>query len=177
MKSFAPRFVGRIRPACSTYAAMLIGAVLALGANSAAIADPQPTAAQAQQFVREAEEQLKALQLKARRAAWVQLNFITDDTELIAAEAQKEYTAAATEFAIKARSYDGLKLPYDTTRKLALLQRALNTPAPRNAPERDELTRIEVSLQSDYGKGKYCPDGDAKPCLTLNDMEKILAES
>ncbi|MGH3849575.1 MAG: M2 family metallopeptidase, partial [Pseudonocardiaceae bacterium] len=136
-----------------------------------------PTVAEAQKFVADAETTLGELIVKANRALWVQANFITDDTEAIAAEAQKELTGAATEFAEKTRRYDGLKLPRDTARKMQLLKRGLTTPAPGNAKERGELTRIAVSLESDYGKGKYCPDGPDKPCLTLDDLEKIMAES
>ena len=137
----------------------------------------KPTVAEAQKFVADAEATYSELIIKYNRAAWVQSNFITDDTEIIAADAQKELTAAASELAEKSRRFDGLKLPYDTARKIQLLKRSLTTPAPRNPKEREEITRIAVSLESDYGKGKYCPDGQNKPCLTLNDLEKIMAES
>jgi len=45
------------------------------------------TAAEAQKFIEDAEQRLFDLGVKASRAAWVQENFITDDTEQIAAEA------------------------------------------------------------------------------------------
>ena len=137
----------------------------------------KPSVAEAQKFVADAEATYSELIIKYNRAAWVQSNFITDDTEIIAADALKELTAAASELAEKSRRFDGLKLPYDTARKIQLLKRSLTTPAPRNPKEREEITRIAVSLESDYGKGKYCPDGQNKPCLTLNDLEKIMAES
>ena len=142
-----------------------------------AVKTARPTVAEAQKFVADAEANLNELIVKYNRAGWVQQNFITDDTELIVADAQKELTAATSALAEKSRRYDGLKLPYDTARKIRLLKRSLTTPAPRNPAERDELTRIAASLESDYGKGKYCPDGETSPCLTLNDLEKIMAES
>ena len=155
---------------------------------TAASATSKPTVAEAQKFVAGAEAALSDLTIKFNRASWVQSNFITDDTEAIAAEAQKQLTAAATKFAEKTRRYAGLRLPSATARKMQLLKRGLTTPAPRDPAERDELTKIAVSLESDYGKGKYCPGGTnktgasgqlapGKPCLTLNDMEKIMAES
>lgn len=128
-------------------------------------------------FVAEAEKKLSDLTLKLARATWVQSNFITEDTEAIAADVQKDYTAALTELAEASRKFDGLKLPPDTARKLKLLKLALTVPAPTNPQEREELTKIVVSMESDYGKGKYCPEGEQGKCLTLNDMEQIMAES
>ncbi|HKP72536.1 MAG TPA: M2 family metallopeptidase, partial [Pyrinomonadaceae bacterium] len=135
------------------------------------------TVAAAEEFVKHAEQRLAELNLKVNRASWVQENFITDDTELLSAEANNELTAAVTELALAATRFDKLKLPYDTARKIGLLKLALTVPAPTNPAERDELTKITASLSSDYGKGKYCPDGEQGKCLTLSDMEPILAES
>ena len=137
----------------------------------------QTTVAEAMKFVAEAEKKLSDLTLKLARATWVQSNFITEDTEAIAADVQKDYTAALTELAEASRKFDGLKLPPDTARKLKLLKLALTVPAPTNPQEREELTKIVVSMESDYGKGKYCPEGEQGKCLTLNDMEQIMAES
>ncbi|HEV7906335.1 MAG TPA: M2 family metallopeptidase [Pyrinomonadaceae bacterium] len=137
----------------------------------------KPTVAEAQAFVVHAEQRLTELNLKVSRASWVQENFITDDTEALAADANNELTAAVTQLAEQATKFDSLKLPYDTERKLKLLKLALTIPAPSNAAERDELTKITASLSSDYGKGKYCPDGENGKCLTLQEMEPILADS
>ncbi|HEY0101048.1 MAG TPA: M2 family metallopeptidase, partial [Pyrinomonadaceae bacterium] len=137
----------------------------------------RPTVAEAQEFVAHAEQRLTALSLKVSRASWIQENFITDDTEALAADANNELTAAVTQLAEQATRFDNLKLPYDTARKLQLLKLALTVPAPSNPAERDELTKITASLSSDYGKGKYCPEGDKGKCLTLQEMEPILAES
>jgi peptidyl-dipeptidase A len=135
------------------------------------------TVAEAQKFVAEAEQRLFDLGLKLGRAEWVQSNFITDDTEAMAAEASKDYSAAVTELAESSRRFDGLKLPYDTARKMKLIKLSLSLPTPSNAAEREELTKIAVSMESDYGKGKFCPDGADAKCLSLGDMERILASS
>jgi peptidyl-dipeptidase A len=137
----------------------------------------KPTVAEAEKFVAEAEARLLALSLKSSRADWVNSNFITSDTEAIAADARKDYIAAVTELAEASRRFDGLKLPADTTRKLGLLKLALTLPAPNNPAEREELTKIAVSMESDYGKGKYCPDGENGKCLTLDDMEETMMNS
>jgi len=142
-----------------------------------------PTSADADKFVRDAERDLFNLGLKLQRAGWVQENFITLDTEQIAADANDDFTAAATRYAKEAFRFDGLKqLSYDTSRKLALLKIALTIPAPVNEAERQELSRLLFKMDGAYGRGKFCPAGeksaDAKPkCYTLNDAEKIMRES
>ena len=134
-----------------------------------------PTVAQARAFVAAAEKRLRELDLKAARAAWVQANFITDDTEAMAADAAKEQSAAVTELAKKSRRFERLKLPADLARKLKLLKLALSAPPPANAAERNELINIAVSLESDYGKGKYCrKPGD---CVDITAIGKIMADS
>ena len=143
----------------------------------------QPTAADAEKLVRDSEQDLFRLGLKAVRADWVQENFITSDTEQIAADANDDFTAAATKYAKEAFKYDTLKqLPYDTSRKLALLKLALTIPAPTNESERQELSRLLVKMDGDYGRGKFCPPGEKNAegqpkCYTLNDAEKIMRES
>ncbi|MFI5173302.1 MAG: M2 family metallopeptidase [Terriglobia bacterium] len=136
-----------------------------------------PSIAEAEKFIAEAEKKLSDLTIKASRADWVNRNFITDDTELLSADANEKFIAAVTQMAESSRRFDGLKLPNDTARKFKLLRLALTLPAPGNPSEREELTRIAVSMTSDYGKGKYCPEGEKGKCLTLNDMERILATS
>ena len=58
-----------------------------------------------------------------------------------------------------------------------LLKLSVDIPAPRDPAEQAELSQINASLESDYGKGKWCPDGAQGKCLTLNDLEKIMATS
>src|SRR5260370_42693189 len=66
------------------------------------------TVAEAEAFMKKAEAQLEDLGIRAGRASWVQENFITDDTEALAAQAQEKFTAAATQLALDARRFDGL---------------------------------------------------------------------
>src|SRR5215471_1223516 len=117
----------------------------------------QPTAADAEKFVNNAEKQLDENSVKENRADWVQSNFITDDTEAIAADAEQENTALNTQFALEAAKYNGLQLPPDVARKLLLLRLSITLPAPTNVAEQEELTKLRVGLEADYGKGKYCP--------------------
>ncbi len=137
----------------------------------------KPNPGQASSFIDNAERRLDELAVIAERAAWVQSNFITGDTELLAAETRKDLIAATTEYALEARRFDGLDLDQVVERKLKLLKLSLPLPAPNNPEERSELTRIAASMESLYGKGRYCPGGAEDGCLTLGDMSRILTES
>ena len=136
-----------------------------------------PTAEEARAFVETAETRLLKLWIAASRASWVQQTFITDDTEEIAAEADQAVKAATAELAAEARRYEGLKLPEDVARKLKLIKLTVDIPAPRDPAESAELSQITASLESDYGKGKWCPDGPQGKCQSLNDLENIMATS
>ena len=143
---------------------------------------PAPTVAEAKKFVAEAEAKLNDLGIKAGRAAWVQQNFITEDTQQMAADAGDAYTAAVAEYAEKATRFDGLKLDYDTDRKLKLIKLASTIPAPKDERLRKELSTVLVKMDSAYGSGKYCPEGEKDEqgnpkCYTLNDAEKVFRES
>jgi peptidyl-dipeptidase A len=155
--------------------ALLSSCVKSGGPDAASNAKGTP--AEAEQFVAAAEKGLLALNIRYARADWVKSTFITDDTEAVSAEANKQVIEATTELAEQSRRFDGVELPYDTARKLRLIKLALTLPAPSDPAERDELTKIAASLEGDYGKGKYCPDGDKGKCLSLSEMELILANS
>jgi len=141
------------------------------------LAAQKPTVAEAQKFMVDAEKKLLDLANKAGRASWVKSNFITDDTEAMEADTSKELLAATTDLAVAAARFDGLALPPELARKMKLLKLAITLPAPRNPAAQEELTKIAVSLEADYGKGKYCPDGEKGKCLSLPDLERILTNS
>lgn len=134
-----------------------------------------PTTAEAREFMDRAEAQLADLNAKEQRATWVQENFITQDTEAMAADAIDESTAVATELVEQAKRFDGLTLPSDLARKFMLLKLSLLAPAPKEAALRREMTATCVSLGADYGKGKYCRNNGE--CLDISAIEKIMASS
>jgi peptidyl-dipeptidase A len=133
------------------------------------------TVAEAEQFMKNAEARLADLSVKVNQANWVHDNFITDDTEGLAAAANDELTAVTTDLVEQGKRFDGLQLPPDLARKFLLLKLSLTAPAPKDPSLRKEMTRIAASLESDYGKGKYC-DASGK-CLDITAIEKIMAEN
>src|SRR5215204_244065 len=106
-----------------------------------------PTVAEAEKFMADAEARLNDLGLRAGRASWVQSNFITEDTEVLSADTNKDYIAAVTELAEAARRFGQLQKPEALARKFALLKLALVLPAPADPAESrdpEELKRIWV---------------------------------
>jgi peptidyl-dipeptidase A len=134
-----------------------------------------PTAAEAQEFMNKAEAQLSDLSVKVQRASWVQENFITDDTQAMAADAIDEITAVTTQLVEEAKRFDGLTLSPELTRKFMLLKLGLTAPAPKDPALRREMTEIGVSLDADYGKGKYCRKNGE--CLDITAIEKLMSTS
>jgi len=137
----------------------------------------RPTVAGARAFVAEANSRLLDLSIQQSRADWIQQNFITFDTERIAADFDRQLNAATTDFAARANRFRSLKLPSDVQRQLTLLRLSLPVPAPREPVAQKQLAEISAWLKSEYGKGRYCPASGEGKCLSLNDLEKILAES
>lgn len=187
----------RRRAAYAATLLWLMGAFFGVAAMQQAENRVKPTVADAEKFVAEAERRYLDVSIRASRAGWVQSNFITDDTEALAAAANEELARTVKELAEQARKFDGLQLPPDIARKLLLLKLA-TPPVPGNPAEREELIKIAVSMESDYGKGKYCPEQNPasalrgrasaaqnggsegaaeKKCLSLGELETIMAES
>jgi peptidyl-dipeptidase A len=153
-------------------------------AVAAGVARPQsqttvspPTPEDARKFIDDAEQRLFDVGVKAGRAAWVQQNFITVDTEQIAADAGEEANTLATKYAKEAHRFDKVALSPELARKRLLLELAAGFPAPDDPKLQKELAQIESSLDGDYGMGKWCPDGANKPCLDVTAVEKLMATS
>jgi peptidyl-dipeptidase A len=134
-----------------------------------------PTVAQAEAFMKNAEARLAELSVKDNQANWVHDNFITDDTEALAAAVNDEITAVTTDLVEQAKRFDGLQMPADLSRKFLLLKLSLTAPAPKDPALRKEMTQIAASLESDYGKGKVC-HMDGK-CFDITAIEKFMAEN
>ena len=146
--------------------------------NEAAV-EPQPngpSVAEAVSFVSSAEERLATLGQNSERMAWVLANFITEDTEQLAAKASENFTAAQVEIAAQAASFTELEgLDYDTARKLNMLRSGIVIPAPRDAAKTAEQAEIGAKMSGLYGKGSYCrAEND---CLALGELEEIMAHS
>ncbi len=139
-----------------------------------ALAQAAPTAAEAKAFTDKAEADLAKLSEYAARSAWVRATYITEDTQWLEAKAGAEITELATRLAMEAAKYD--KSPADpvTRRKLDILKRNLNLPAPQRPGGAEALATIASRLDSTFSTGKFTYKGKT---ITLNDAEDVLAES
>ena len=134
-----------------------------------------PSVAEAIAFVDSAEAVLMDLAVRAERAAWIQSTYITEDTELLAAQEFEKYVAASVALAKQAARYVDLDLPEDVRRKLTLLRLSQTMPAPADPAKTAELTRIAARMESTYGRGRYCrPSGE---CFDLEELSDTLALS
>jgi peptidyl-dipeptidase A len=153
-----------------------VARVFLLGAALSSSASGQDEE-EARAFLERAEAQLEEVWESEARASWVQSNFITYDTDILAARAAERSTALSVSLAMEAARYQGLALPEDLARKLLLLRLAVVVPAPSDPAKTKELAEIRTGMESAYGRGKYCPPEMGGECWDLPAMEKILAES
>src|SRR5262249_18118089 len=70
-----------------------------------------------------------------------------------------------------------LDLPPELARQRTLLRLAGTVAAPADTKERDELAAIGVSMQSDYGKAKYCSSRQKKKGLTVRGLSHLLPDN
>jgi peptidyl-dipeptidase A len=154
-----------------------------LAADPAAPAKAAPKASapaaasetEVRKFIEDAEAKLLDLSIEAGRAQWVQSNFITYDTEILAAKRNEVLVAESVELAKQASRYDKVKLPEDLRRRLDLLKRTLTLAAPSDPKKGAELASLAAKLEGAYGAGKYCrPDGK---CLDLEQLSDIIEQS
>lgn len=130
----------------------------------------------ARSFLERAESQLLVLSNEAGRAAWVQSNFITMDTEALAAKASQRQIEATVAFAKEAAKFDAAAASAEEARKLRLLRTALTLATPADPKESEELTQLVAGMEGAYGRMKYCPGDDKAKCLDVNDITRTMAQ-
>lgn len=139
--------------------------------QTAITAEKKLTVADAEKFVNEAEKRLSDLSDYAAQVAWVNANFVTEDTVALNAKAGEQFTLLGVELANEAKKFNGLELPYDTARKLEMIKLALTLPAPSDLAKTKKLAELTSKLDSIYAQGKS-PDG-----RSLGELSSTLAKS
>ncbi len=142
----------------------------------ACAAGAESTPEQAAAFMDRVESTLERLAIAGQRAYWVNMNFITDDTEILSAKADEENIAAQVDFIRQAEPFYALRLPPELERKYKLLKLTLTLAAPSDPAKSEELTRIVAGMEGAYGKGKYCI-GNTNKCLDLEQLSDIMRDS
>ncbi len=162
-----PRFLLQ-RPAATTFS-------LGLGVLCLISCRPATTLPDASEFVKQAEERLDKLSDRAERANWVQANFVTRDTEQLAADTLSALLAWTGRAGRRAALYEGAELAPDVARKLELIKLSLSLAAPDDEAKREELAALSFEMESIYATGEYCPENGA--CRNLGQLSGVLAES
>jgi peptidyl-dipeptidase A len=141
----------------------------------ATVASKTLTAQEAEKFLAATEQELVQLNLEGSRAAWINSNFITQDTSALAAAADQKSTEAGVRFAMQAAKFDSVVVSADQRRKLNILKQSLVMPAPQDSAKSAELAKIGAELNSLYGKGNYTTKSGET--LSLGEMTAIMATS
>jgi peptidyl-dipeptidase A len=138
-------------------------------------------------FVAEVEQRLRTLWEARDRASWINENFVTEDTDALAAQGEEETAAYLRQVIEQSKAFAPIAatLPPDVARKLHLLSVAQTIPAPGDPSKRSELAGLETWMTSAYAKGKYCPPvgsplarlAKGDPCLNLQQLSHVLATS
>jgi peptidyl-dipeptidase A len=158
-------------------AGILAGSML-VSAQAPAPQGRTATAEEARTFLTQANRDLLRLVIDANRAGWVQVTYITPDTEVLAARANEVLVHAITKYAKDARRFDGVTLPALERRQMDVLKKSLTMTAPPDPEEAEELTRLVASMEGAYGSAKYCPKGaTGDACLDIEKITEILAEN
>jgi len=129
-------------------------------------------------FIDEAETRLAAANVEQQRAEWIAQNFITYDTQILAANANEKLIGLGVELAKRAAAFDGERdLPYDVRRKLDLIKLSLTTPGPSDPKKTAELAKIAASMDAMYGSANYNGldvEGITKIMQRERDPERLL---
>ena len=153
-------------------------ATLAEAAPGPAPAAPEsetegPTVEDAQAFLDEAEDLLRANYERQARTFWAYETNITYDTEWLAQRSDAASTELRVDLANRASDFNDLDLPADLRRRLELMKLDLTLPAPRRPGAAGRLAELTTSLSSAYSTGKIDFDGATLP---LDELEVMMGE-
>ena len=154
-------------------AAVLAGFAAALAGCGGDGGKPEETAAE---FVARMDAELRDSNEEYSRASWLQLTYITPDTEALAASAYERLQADIAKLIAESKAYEGTELSAEQARTIELLKLSLSAPAPDDPEKRAELAALETKLTSMYGAGKWCPKGP-ESCQDIDAISKTLATS
>lgn len=111
-------------------------------------------------FVAAVEKDLFDYSMDAKRVAWVNQTYITEDTDALAAEMGTLGTEKSVRYALGAAKYARVQgLDPGVARKLNMLRSGMVLPAPTTPGAATELNEITTRLRSLYGKGNGTLDG------------------
>ncbi|MEO8669702.1 MAG: M2 family metallopeptidase [Tahibacter sp.] len=137
------------------------------------------TAADADRFVAEVNQELRDFYVETTAAQWVSETYINQDTESLVSKANERALSRLSVDVEKAKPFESLQgLKPETRRGIDLLKLQTAMPAPKDPKKLAELTEIASRLNAAYGSGKSCKD-PAKPetCRNLTQLSATLSKN
>ena len=131
---------------------------------------PPVTEEDAGSFIAATESEIEDRVEYSSRIAWIQANFITDDTDWLAARTDAEDTTRAVKLANETKRFESLALPEDLERKMNILRTGITLPAPSRPGAAEELAEISTWLASAYGRGEFEVAGKTYDLQTAEDV-------
>ena len=130
----------------------------------------------ADEFVVRANGELYEIGKEYGQASWVQLTYITPDTQALAARAAEREQAAYARLIGESKTFEGKDISENAARTIKLLKLGLAAPAPDDPAKRSELAGIETRMVSEYSEGKHCPRGP-ESCKNFEQLAATMAKS
>ena len=129
----------------------------------------------ADEFAARANTELQKSGHEGSMAAWVQLTYITPDTEALNALASQRVQESYARLIKESKAFEGEDISENAARTIKLLKFGLDAPAPDDPAKREELSEIETRMVSVYSAGKYCPSGP-ESCKNFEQLAAELAK-
>lgn len=127
----------------------------ALTAAATSSVETRPTVQEAKEFLDAAERDIVEASRVGARAAWINANFVTEDTNSLVADASAVGSKLSTRLSNEAKRFNDVDLPVDMRRKIDMLKRGSNFPAPNRDGAADELAKIMAGLDATYATGTF----------------------
>lgn len=140
------------------------------------IGDEAKSSESPEEFVARVNSELRVLGDEGAKTAWIAATYITDDTQALNAASSEKFLAYSSKTIEETKGLDLNGADAKTLRAINIIKTGSTLPAPNDADKRAELAKIMSGLGATYGKGKYCPDGEAS-CKTLGELSNTLATS
>ena len=160
------------------FAFLVLASLIGCSADAGNGVATSATEAEVGEFLAQANTAFDESDREQGAAVWVNVTYLTQDTDLLAARATARDGELRLRMATAARQLDHPGLSSQTRRDLSLIGRAEYMPErmalPADAGLRREMTEVQRRMASGFASGRYCPDGEAS-CKTLSQLSDELA--
>ncbi|HET9031566.1 MAG TPA: M2 family metallopeptidase [Dokdonella sp.] len=137
------------------------------------------TAADADVFVAEVNQEIRDHYVEDAAAQWVAATYITVDTGVLEAKSSERSLIRLKNAIDASKRFDGVAgISAETARGIEMLKRQSAMPTPNDPADLAEMATLASKLGAAYGSGKYCTDpNDPETCRNLNQLSEVLAEN